>query len=91
MQKPSENEIRDWLKEPTTKYMLETLALRMNELDTIRDLTAENHIDKLAQNKAIEVIENTFEEFYKELPELQNKIAKREFGIVKTLINFTDY
>jgi hypothetical protein len=90
---PSQEEIKKWLANDVTKYLLVSLVEKINELDTVRNLTAENHIDKLAERKAIEVIEMAFVDLYKELPELQNKVARNEFNIVRSLTDFktTDY
>ena len=90
---PTEKEIEKWLKEDVTIYLLNSLAKKMNELDTIRGLTSENHIDKLADKKALEVIESFFYDVYKELPKLQHKLAKDEFGIPKIIREFesSDY
>jgi hypothetical protein len=92
-QLPSQEEIKSWLANEVTKYLLVNLARKINELDTVRNLTAENHIDKLADAKAIEVIEMAFIDLYKELPELQDKVAKSEFNIIRSLadLKITDY
>jgi hypothetical protein len=90
---PSQEEIKKWLANDVTKYLLENLVRKINELDTVRNLTAENHIDKLGDAKAVETIEIAFVDLYRELPELQAKVAKGEFNIVRSLADFktTDY
>lgn len=86
----SEEEIKRWLKERVTQFLLEKLAKELNELDTVRDLTAENHLEKLSDKKAILVIENLFMEFYKHIPKLQQEVAEKEFNIIKSLKDFKD-
>jgi transcription initiation factor TFIIIB Brf1 subunit/transcription initiation factor TFIIB len=90
MRKPSEQEIKGWLKNDTTKYVLDLLANKIVELDTVRNLDSNNHVDKLADKRAIEVLENIFIDVYKELPQLQQKVAKEQFSIIRSLYEFKD-
>ena len=86
--KPRPEEIKKWLKEDTTKYLLGSLARKLNELDTVRDLGSDNHIEKLADKKAIEVVEGLFMDVYHQLPELQQEVASKEFNIIGLLKSF---
>ncbi len=86
--KPNEEQIKKWLREEVTIFLLESLAKKINEFDTVRNLTIDNHIDKLAEKKAIEIIESIFFDVYKELPELQSKVADKEFNIVNYIKEF---
>jgi DNA recombination-dependent growth factor C len=90
MQKPKTNQIKLWLKDDVTRWLLETLAFRMNEIDTVRNLTENNYIENIANRKAIETIENLLSEVYQELPTLQQKVAEKEYNVTKVLIDFKD-
>ena len=88
--KPNVKRIEAWTQDDVTKWFLYKMAHAVNELDTIRNITPDNHTDMLASRKAVELIENLLLDIYKELPKLQVEVAEKEFNISKKLFAYKD-
>jgi len=84
---PIKEDIREWVKNPTTQWMINKIALHLNTLDTVRDVTMENIEMALAKRLAIETVENIFSDIYEygDLVELQKNLASEEDNILKKL------
>ena len=87
MRKVLPDEIKQWLKEDTTKFVLEKLAQEMNRIDTIRNIKPDNITEHLAGRMAIEIIENWLGEIWEagELEKIQKEAKTEEERIIKSL------
>lgn len=87
MRKVSSEEIREWLKNDTTRWVLEKLTQEINHIDTIRNITKENLTEHLAGRMAIEMIENWLGEIWEagELGKIQKEAKNEEERIIKSL------
>jgi hypothetical protein len=87
MTKPSPEEIQRWLKNGTTKWVLEVLAKEVNKIDTIRNITPDNVEEHLAGRLAIEMTENWLREVWHagELEQFQKEARGEDEKIIKSL------
>lgn len=88
---PSKNKIRNWKEEEVTKWFLDTLAKKLNRIDTVRNISSDKEnltAHLLGRTMAIEIIEDTLREVIAEgeLAELQEAKAQEEEGnVIKML------
>ena len=89
IKKAVKEDIREWVKLPTTQYFINKIALHLNSIDTVRDINEENIDTALARSLAITVVENVFADIYQEgdLEVLQREIADSEENILQKLRN----
>ncbi len=82
--KPTKGKIRDWVKGDTTQWFLGRVALKLNEVDTVRNVEEDGEL--LGRKKAIEIIEDVLADIIDigELKSLQKKTAEEE-SLIKSL------
>jgi len=89
---PDKEFIREWVQNETTQWFLNKLALHLNAIDTVRDVSLENVDEIPARNMAITIIEGALADIWEDgaLSELQKRISEEEDNIIKRFKNIKD-
>ena len=90
--RPDKEFIREWVQNETTQWFLNKLALHLNAIDTVRDVSLENVDEIPARNMAITIIEGALADIWEDgaLSELQKRISEEEDNIIKRFKNIKD-
>ena len=85
--KPTTNQIRDFINHPVFKWFLETTALRINELDTVRSIPDNDYITPIARRMAINIVEEIFSDIAQagEIYKMQKGMAEKETNDLNNL------
>lgn len=87
MNQPTPQEVSEFVKQDIFKWFLEKVALRLNELDTVRDADILLPNEMYSRRLAIETIESIFSDLVesKQIKEVQREVASKESSTIKIL------
>lgn len=85
MEKPTKEEIKKWVEDETTQYLLGRWAFYINSIDTVRNIKNDN--ETVSRRLAIEIFEAGLADIYGagELEKYQKRIADEEENVIKKM------
>jgi hypothetical protein len=85
MKTPEKEEIKKWVDDSVTQYLIGRWAFYLNGIDTVRNV--KDPQETIARKLAIEIFENGLDDIYAvgELHKYQKKLSDSEDNVIKRL------